>query len=270
MVLQSSSIPRVYTALKTPKAFPKARRQGCARQPMPPRGEFLHQLHQSTSRDDAKKAARDAWEEWASAAEGELCGLFDAFKGERMDARYCGRGAVPTTAQRYALPRRAAGRLGGMDQGAYSDVWAMSRVQEMLALASRDSLHGGLTAGQATQRNNLVHKLCGPHAIMVTHGANASKWANFIEQLRPRAGQPRANVTLLETTLEWIQKVVNDAYADRSKTAATNWRRWIRRQVTKTGVSSAAYAFMKRTEEHPDVVTWCKGARTAAPQDVVD
>ncbi len=146
----------------------------------------------------------------------------------------------------------------------------MSRVQELRALANRAETHQGLTAWQTLQWNRLVKKITSPQAIMITHGTNADKWRQFVKQLRANSANPAANVGLLGSTLDWVREVINEGQANRSKDVSKAWRKWIKQQVARSGVSSAAYAFVKRTEENPDIVSVCRVVRTAAPQDVVE
>ena len=170
--------------------------------------------------------------------------------------------------KRYALPRRAAGARGHMSQFHYSAIWTLNRIKELLALIEKENYQEGLEEGQLRQWNGLVRKFCSPSAPLMelTKIQEMDDLHQKIQRAHPRKATLKV---VLEAARECLVDHTQRASKEQEKKSRNGWRKWLAKQSDAGGASGAAYAFVKRVQQDPDLVVSCMEGRSAAPQDVV-
>ena len=142
VTIGAKSIARYTDTVRMPRSFDRRKPKGCGRAPIVPQG--LPETKEGESEQDKREVLREAWKQAMRAVETEICGVMDLMKEGTPNVKWCGRGKDIDTVKRYALPRRAAGNLGRINQSHYSAIWARNRIKELLALVQKEKQQGAL------------------------------------------------------------------------------------------------------------------------------
>ena len=256
LVLKQGFSPLMVQCLRTPRAFPRARPIGCARAPVLPATGDDATLGGSSCELVSRRYAGIV-----SAVEKELSGVCDSF-----DNTQWGRAEGASIATRPVLPRRAAGRRGAMSQKEYVVVWGLNRLKELLTLSHIFAKNGIHSGGQMLQWRSLVRKFCSPSSPV----AGASEWDDLVQGMQAYFLTPSDALPLLSRACTAFERVVEAQVEERKKMREISWKQWKSKHCKVGGQGGALYAYIRRTEENPDVITRCLGVRDASPQATLD
>ena len=141
LVLKPLGANTLVSVLRKPRAFPRERPVGCARLPAVPYALAEEPRKVVDLGEDRGEGLEKMWEGLVNCVEIELCGMCDAFKEGRPDARYMGRAGGARAVKERSLPQRSAGEKGKLDITTYGYAWTATRVRELMWL--------GRSAGEA-------------------------------------------------------------------------------------------------------------------------
>ena len=254
--------PMLLSSLKAPRAFPRQKPIGCARRPAAvEEWDEVAKCREDDNRDSVKNAISNQWAAIVTAIEEELCGVCD-FVGQQ----HRGRANGISVAQRPALPRRAAGSLGQMRQTEYAVVWGANRLRELLVLSEKHASFRSLTPGQWQQWECLVRKVCSPSAPVC---CTDQRWEHVTAVLQAHRANPREACNALRIASNWAAALVNRQSKARALRRYASWQEWKRQLSRAGGPGGALFAFLKRTEQDPELVVRCGSFRSASPQAVL-
>ena len=254
--------PLLLTSLKAPRAFPRQKPIGCARQPATVRNwEEEATVSEKADRNTAMQRISNKWAAVVAAVEEELCGVCDSTGKEHR-----GRAQGISVAQRPALPRRAAGSLGQMGQAEYAVVWGANRLRELLVLSEKHASSQPFTDGQWLQWERLVRKVCSPSAPVC---GDEQRWDYITAVLQAHRMNPREARSALRITSNWAAALVNKQARARTLRRNASWQEWKRTLSMAGGPGGAPFTFLRRTEQDPELVVRCGGSRSASPQAVL-
>ena len=266
LILKRKYVPMLFRALKEPRAFPRNKPVGCAREPVVVSTSVVAGLQVEGDRDNNLAAVTKAWGSVVSDIEEELSGVCDLTGKVRR--AHSGRVHEAEEVLRPALPRRAAGPRGAMAQTEYIAVWGANRLKELLALSELHQNTGAHSPGQERQWINLVRKFCSPTAP--TTGAGDARWDDTAKELQRHWTAPGGAASALRIASNWAEALVRRQSKNRADKQRDSWEKWKRRQAAAGEQGGALFRFIKRVEEDPEVVVRCLSGASASPQAILD
>ena len=269
--------------VRAPKAFPRSKPIGCAREPHAPSSKSVEEWAGGESEQGQREGLAGAWGDIVSAVEVELCGAIDRHRGTQPDQRYCGRAAGPRFVKTQALPPRVARMHGEVDPVTNAMLWARNRISEMGHLADiasgavaagggeeggrRDDV-GTLSGGQWRQWNALVGKYTSRGSPVRKTLGHDQKWVVTVERLKACKRRPWQARAFQHATLDWVELWLKQKYQDHAKGKRRGWEQWLTKQL-RSG-AGGIHAWVKREQEQPETVLNVGGGFSAAPCDIVE
>ena len=257
LTLKRNFSPLLIQTLRLPRSFPRNKPIGCARRPVQP--DDPSELLDQKSRGEF---VSNKYGKIVEAIESELKGVCDL-----LDDSYRGRAKEASVVARPSLPRRAAGPRGAMAQREFANVWGLNRIKELLALSSIYMSKGRHTPSQKHQWQSLIRKVCSPSAPVA---CTQEVWDRLVQELQSFLVSPGEAAESLQQACLLVGSIVQAETVERKRRRQSSWKQWKQRQCQNGEQGGALFAYLRRTEECPDLVVRCLGVRSASPQATVD
>jgi len=254
------------TVFASPAPFPKERKVGCLRPPLPPARERFEAAVTATRDDPSELDA--LWKHVAELAEHDLCGMFDLVRSDGAPtARYTGRGGELRLVQRPLIPPDAK-ELGPADAVTRALWWFAARGTERVAAASR------VITGSAPRSEGFnAHwravgvrlRTSGHRQVLVAHDA---AWSERLLQASFLSPDDADGASILKGAVVRARAEAKERKRKAGAAAAASWKAFTEEQ--RRAGAGVLHAFIKRDRIEPDVPVEVRGAKALDPQSMAD
>jgi hypothetical protein len=220
---KANGIPRMQTAIKAPRRFPRGRPIGCSRHPVAPPAGYTRNIAEAATTDEMHDAVDECWSNFIASAEAELCGITDAWRGEAPDHRWCGRSDGVEFVQVPVLPVRASREMGKVDHRGQVYLWAENRLRELAVLAQHARKHGPLEGARRRQWTSIVKKMTAPTSAISQVRQEDARWETLVDRLKLYEGEPASAVEFLTSSANWSHALLLNRKRTREKELARSW-----------------------------------------------
>ena len=112
-----------------------------------------------------------------------------------------------------------------------------------------------------------MRKICSPSAPIAS---SLGIWERLVQELQAYYLAPGQALGLLQAACEAVESTADNDAKERKRLRLESWRSWKKQQCERGGQGGALFAFIKRTEECPDLVVRCQGVKSASPQATLE